>query len=125
MARNMIRIYYGSNVGSEEVAVFYGEATYMACFLALEKDAKKNGWEFVWESVVDDKVLVEELADDILEWRNSEDVSWKVTTDDVDTWIGQNGLTEDGRERALLETIRDVANGDYKIQQLNSNIKSN
>ena len=70
MARNMIRIYYGSNVGSEEVAVFYSEATYMACLSALEKDAKKNGWEFVWESVVDDKVLVEELADDILEWRN-------------------------------------------------------
>ena len=45
----MVRVYYGSNVCSEEIAVFYDEDTYIACLPALEKQAKERRWEFVCE----------------------------------------------------------------------------
>ena len=67
----MVRVYYGSHVCSEEIAVFYDEDTYIACLPALEKQAKERRWEFVWESMVDDDVLIEELSDSILARRET------------------------------------------------------
>ena len=46
----------------------------------------------------------------------------KVTTEQVSEWVG-NGF-DNSREEALLEIITDVANGEYDIAELNSDIRS-
>ena len=45
----------------------------------------------------------------------------KVTTEQVSEWVG-NGFN-DSREEAFIEIITDVANGEYDIEELNSNIR--
>ena len=46
----------------------------------------------------------------------------KVTTEQVSEWVG-NGFN-DSREEAFIEIITDVANGEYDIEELNSDIRS-
>ena len=54
------------------------------------------------------------------------DEDFKVTTRDVSEWVG-NGFNVgffNSREEALLEIITDIANGKYKIEELNCDIRS-
>ena len=44
----------------------------------------------------------------------------KVTTEQVSQWVGDG--FDGSREEALLEIIRDVANGKYDIAELNADI---
>ena len=44
----------------------------------------------------------------------------KVTTEQVSQWVGDG--FDGSREEALLEIIRDVANGKYGIAELNADI---
>jgi len=46
----------------------------------------------------------------------------KVTTEQVSQWVG-NGF-DGSREEAFIEIITEVANGEYDIEELNSDIRS-
>ena len=48
-----------------------------------------------------------------------------VTTKQVSEWVGDSFVWGyNSREEALLEIITDVANGKYKIEELNCDIRS-
>ena len=53
------------------------------------------------------------------------DEDFKVTTKEVSEWVGDSFVWGyNSREEALLEIITDVANGKYKIEELNCDIRS-
>jgi hypothetical protein len=55
----MVKVYFETDVHAELVAIFDSEETYDACFEALEKLRKKHGFDFISESVVDEKEINE------------------------------------------------------------------
>jgi len=52
----MVKVYFETSVYAELVAIFDNEETYLACFPALEKLMKRDGFEFISESVVEEKL---------------------------------------------------------------------
>lgn len=55
----MVKVYFETGGYAELVAIFDSEETYNACLPALEKLRKKHGFDFISESVVDDKTINE------------------------------------------------------------------
>ena len=57
----MVKVYFEMDNGgyAELVAIFDSEDTYNACLPALERLRKKHGFDFISESVVDDKTINE------------------------------------------------------------------
>ena len=57
----MVKVYFEMDNGgyAELVAIFDSEDTYNACLPALEKLRKKHGFDFISESIVDDKTINE------------------------------------------------------------------
>jgi hypothetical protein len=55
----MVKVYFETEVHAELVAIFDSEETYDACLDALEKLRKKHGFDFISESIVDDKTINE------------------------------------------------------------------
>ena len=76
-------------------------------------------WEIVGK-ILDRSKLDDdgELIVKIREW----DYRDAITTEQVSEWVG-NGF-EDSREEAFIEIITDVANREYDVTKLNSDIRS-
>jgi hypothetical protein len=55
----MVKVYFETGGYAELVAIFDSEETYNACLPALEKLRKKHGFDFISESIVDDKTINE------------------------------------------------------------------
>ena len=55
----MVKVYFETGVHAEMVAIFDSEETYDACFEALEKLRIKHGFDFISESVEDEKNIYE------------------------------------------------------------------
>ena len=57
----MVKVYFEMDNGgyAELVAIFDSEDTYNACLPAVEKLRKKHGFDFISESIVDDKTINE------------------------------------------------------------------
>jgi hypothetical protein len=57
----MVKVYFEMDNGgyAELVAIFDSEDTYNACLPALERLRKKHGFDFISESIVDDKTINE------------------------------------------------------------------
>jgi len=55
----MVKVYFETEVHAELVAIFDSEETYDACLDALEKLRKEHGFDFISESIVDDKTINE------------------------------------------------------------------
>jgi hypothetical protein len=57
----MVKVYFEMDNGgyAELVAIFDSEETYDACLPALERLRKKHGFDFISESIVDDKTINE------------------------------------------------------------------
>jgi hypothetical protein len=53
----MVKVYFETGIHAELVAIFDSEETYDACFDALEKLRKKHGFDFISESVEDEKQI--------------------------------------------------------------------
>ena len=76
-------------------------------------------WEIVGKIVDRNKLDDDgELIVKIREW----DYRDAITTEQVSEWVG-NGF-EDSREEAFIEIITDVANREYDVTKLNSDIRS-
>jgi len=63
----MVRVYFETDGYAELVAIFDSEATYDACYEALEKQAKDNNFLYVTESVDSEDNYEVVLIDDNLE----------------------------------------------------------
>jgi hypothetical protein len=55
----MVKVYFETGGYAELVAIFDSEETYDACLPALEKLRKNHGFDFISESVVDEKEINE------------------------------------------------------------------
>jgi hypothetical protein len=55
----MVKVYFETGGYAELVAIFDSEETYDACLDALEKLRKKHGFDFISESIVDEKTINE------------------------------------------------------------------
>lgn len=53
----MVKVYFETGIHAELVAIFDSEETYDSCFEALEKLRKKHGFDFISESVEDEKQI--------------------------------------------------------------------
>jgi len=63
----MIRVYFETKGNSycELVAVFADDETYNKCLPALKKQAKKNGFKYVTESVIKDDIDTLQFSDEL------------------------------------------------------------
>lgn len=53
----MVKVYFETGIHAELVAIFDSEETYDACYEALEKLREKHGFDFISESVEDEKQI--------------------------------------------------------------------
>ena len=80
-------------------------------------------WEIVGEILDRNDIDNDrELSVKLLADRRLGSGDFKVTTEQVSQWVG-NGF-DGSREEAFIEIITEVANGEYDIAELNSDIRS-